>query len=95
MTKQKYVVRILDNFHFMDKSEEYNSGAYDTFEEAVAKCKAIVDEFLESAYKQGMTAKQLYQTYVMYGETPIIHGGKLGKFSSNEYARERCKELTS
>lgn len=90
MAKQKYTVRILDNFHFMDESEEYNSGIFNTYEEAVSKCKKIIDDFLESAHQPGETATQLYETYVMYGETPIIWGDGLGNFSSNDYCRERC-----
>lgn len=93
MTKEKYAVHILDNFHFMDQSEEYDSGNFDTYEEAVAKCKAILDDFLESAYQQGETAEQLYGTYVHYGESPIIWGDKLGNFDSNVYARMRCNEI--
>jgi hypothetical protein len=77
----------------MDQSEEYNSGTYDTYEEAVAKCKAILDDFLESAYQQGETAERLYGTYVMYGETPLIWGENLGTFDSNEYAKEQCVKI--
>lgn len=94
MTKQKYTVRMLDSFHFMDESEEYNSGTFNTYEEAVSKCRQIIDEFLESAHKPGETAEQLYGTYVMYGDTPVIHGEKPGNFSANDYCRERCKYLT-
>lgn len=94
MTRQKYAVRILDNFRFMDKNAEYNSGSFDTYEEAVSKCKAILDDFLESAYQPGEDAEQLYGTYVQYGETPIIWGDNLGDFDSNEYARVRCMEIS-
>lgn len=94
MTKQRYTVRILDNFHFMDESEEYNSGTFNTYEEAVSKCKAILDDFLESAYRPGDTAEQLYGTYVHYGETPIIWGPESGSFDSNEYAKERSRVIS-
>ncbi|OYX42420.1 hypothetical protein B7Y94_03500 [Candidatus Saccharibacteria bacterium 32-49-12] len=77
----------------MDKSQEYNSGVYDTYGEAVSKCKAILDDFLESAYQPGDTAETLYSTYVHYGETPIIWGDNLGDFDSNDYARLRCREI--
>lgn len=93
MAKQKYAVRILDNFHFMDKSEEYNSGSYDTYEEAVSKCKEIVDDFLESAYQPGDTADGLYGTYVHYGETPLVWGEDPGTFDANQYARMRCQQI--
>lgn len=77
----------------MDKSAEYNSGTFDTYEEAVSKCKAILDDFLESAYQPGETAEQLYGTYVQYGGAPLIWGEDLGDFDSNRYARMRCNEI--
>ena len=93
MKKKQYTIRILDNFHFMDKDEEYNSGTFDTYEEAVAKCKAILDDFLESAYQPGDTADGLYGTYVHYGETPLVLGENLGTFDANQYARIRCQQI--
>lgn len=77
----------------MDKNEEYSSGTFDTYDEAAVKCKAILDDFLESAYQPGDTADQLYSTYVNFGETPIIWGEDLGGFDSNEYARTKCLEI--
>ena len=77
----------------MDESAEYNSGTFDTYEEAVTKCKDILDDFLASAYQPGETAEQLYGTYVQYGETPLIWGKDLGNFDSNEYARTKCLEI--
>lgn len=93
--KQKYTVRILDNFHFMDENAEYNSGSFDTYDEAVSKCKEIINEFLEDVVEPGDTAEGLYNTFVMYGETPHIHGEKLGQFSATGYARQRCSELVA
>lgn len=93
MTNNKYIVRILDNFHFMDQSEEYNSGTFDTYEEAVEKCKQIVDDFLESAYEPGQNANWLYLTYTSYGETPLVWGENLGTFDANQYARKRCRQI--
>lgn len=88
-----YKVIIDDNFHFMDENESYGSGTFSTYEEAVAKCKDIINEFLESAILPADTAEGLYMTYVMYGETPHITGSNLGNFSSNDYARLKCSEL--
>jgi hypothetical protein len=95
MIMQKYKVIVDDNFHFMDESESYGSGVFDTYEEAVAKCKEIIDEFLESAKKPDENAEQLYSTFVMYGETPHIHGEKLGDFSATVYAKQRCFEIST
>lgn len=95
MIMQKYKVIIDDNFHFMDESESYGSGVFDTYEEAVTKCKEIIDEFLDSVKKPDENAEQLYSTYVMYGETPHIHGEKLGDFSATDYAKQRCLEIST
>lgn len=79
----------------MDESESYGSGVFDTYEEAVTKCKEIIDEFLDSVKKPDENAEQLYSTYVMYGETPHIHGEKLGDFSATDYAKQRCLEIST
>jgi hypothetical protein len=62
-TPKKYRVYVDDNFNYMDEDKRYQSGEFDTEEEAVAACKRIVDEYLRSAYKPGMTADVLYDRY--------------------------------
>lgn len=47
----KYIVYVDDNFHYMDESERYCAGEFDALEEAIAKCKQIVDESLSSSSK--------------------------------------------
>ena len=69
---KKYEVFVDDNFHFLDESERYRLGAFETCEEAVAVCKKIVDEFLEKGYKKGMSFKELYEGYTGFGEDPFI-----------------------
>lgn len=39
MQSKKYEVYVDDNFHFMDESERYKLGAFETCEEAIAACK--------------------------------------------------------
>lgn len=94
MDKQKYQVIVGDNFHFMDKSEDYKDGEYDTYEEAVTKCKEIVDSFLVADDVHRLTAEQLYHSWQMYGENPWIVGENVGNFSSTQYAKERSSALT-
>lgn len=79
----------------MDAGSRYSSGEYDTYKEAVARCKQIVDEYLESALKPGMTAEELYGSYTMFGEDPFIIGDTNKKFSSWDYAKEKSKEMTN
>lgn len=94
MTKLKYHVFIDENFHFMDESERYSSGDFDSYSEAVDKCKEIIDEFLESAITANDTSESLYMCWLMYGENPFIAGGVEDMFSASQYTEQRCKELT-
>jgi hypothetical protein len=45
----KWIVRVDDNFHYGDEDERYRYGGYDDYDEAVAACRKIVDEYLDSA----------------------------------------------
>ena len=90
----KYEVLVDDNYHYMDESERYKHGEFETLEEAISACKAIVDEFLTSSYKPGMSAAELNQLYTMFGEDPWIAGGGPGvKFSAWDYASARVREI--
>ncbi len=70
----KFEVLVDDNFHFMQEDERYSAGRFDTYQEAVAKAKSIVDRCLESYYEEGMTAEKLCRCYKGYGEDPFIVG---------------------
>jgi len=82
-----------DNYHYMDKSKRYSAGTFDSYDEAVAKAKGIVDEFLESAHEPGMTSWELYDGYVGFGEDPFIVPACEPRFSAWSYARARCTEM--
>jgi hypothetical protein len=88
-----FKVVVADNFHYMDESENYELGTFVTLDLAIVASKSIVDEYLASAYEPGMSASELYDSYVSFGEDPFIvstdlKGGVL--FSAWTYARERC-----
>ena len=55
----------------------------------------VVDEFLESTYRPGMTAEKLWEMYTTFGDDAFVvaPGGAVCKFSGWEYARERCRVL--
>ncbi len=89
----KYELFVDDNFHYMDEESRYKSGTFDTYSEALAKAKAIVDEFLEQGHVPGMTSGELYRAYTGFGEDPFIIPAGDERFSAWDYARERCKEL--
>ena len=89
-----YQVFIDDNYHYMDEGERYKHGDFETFEEALAACRAIVDEYLLSSYEKGMTAGELYQLYTGFGEDPFILGEQVPfRFSAWDYAKERCSQI--
>lgn len=92
MTNFRVIVR--DNFHYMDKSEEYESGTFATYELALSHSKRIIDNFLALQRKPGMTKEELYRQYTSFGEDPFIspddsHEG----FSAWTYAKNRCRQI--
>lgn len=93
-----FTVIVADNFHYMDESESYALGTFHSLGEAIHAAKEVVDEYLASALQPGMSASDLYESYVSFGEDPWIrspdHAGKV-LFSGWDYARERCEVLCS
>jgi hypothetical protein len=90
----KYSVLVDDNFHYMDESERYSAGEFDTCADAIEKCKRIVDDFLLAGHKPSMTAKQLMEMYTSFGDDPFIVSQDPGcSFHAWDYARQRCEEL--
>jgi hypothetical protein len=85
-----YTVIIDDNFHYMDEEERRELGTFATLEEALAACRALVDRCLVESYEPGMTAEELYQLYVSFGDDPFILGGEADgerSFSAWDYAK--------
>jgi len=95
-SKPPFEVFVDDNFHYQDESERYKHGEYQTWEEAVATCKQIVDAELLPLYKPGKSAAELYYSYTSFGEDPFIRPAPHGeRFSAWEYARQRCDEIVT
>jgi len=86
----KFTIYVNDNFHYMDEDERYTLGVYDTEEEALQAAKRIVDEFLIRSYEPGISAAQLYDSYITFGKDPWIDPSP---FNAWHYAKERCNEL--
>ena len=96
----KYHLRIYDNFHYGDETEAYNHGGYATYEEALSAAQSIVDDFLRSNWKKGMTSDELMAQFLLYGEDPIIvpdDSDAHERFSARTYANicaiEICERL--
>jgi hypothetical protein len=67
-------------------------GEFETPEAAIAACKRIVDEFLESAYKPGMSEAELLTQYALFGEDPFIMHSEI-RFSARDYASEQAEKI--
>ena len=95
MIEMTYRVLVDDNFHYMDAAERYELGAFARLDAAIAAAKAIVDTYLAATYKPGMTAHDLFASYVAFGEDPFILAPDQTdvSFSAWEYAKQRCEDV--
>ena len=92
-----YVVRVDDNFRFMDDEARWTLGRFADCEAAVAACRRMVDACLEEAYTPGMTADALLSRYQHFGDDPFIvalDGHPACPFSAWAYANERARLMT-
>ena len=90
----EYQVYVDENSHYMDETERYSAGFFKDCAAAKATCCRIVDEFLLSNYREGMSADKLLSLYKSFGEDPWISSADEGcKFSAWGYAEERCEEI--
>ena len=95
----KFRVLINDNAHYMDESERSTDGDFANADEAIAACKAIVDDELNTMWKPGTTANELYELYIAWGPDPFVvpldPKDPEVEFSAWTYAKEQCQELVS
>ena len=90
----KYTVMVDDNFHYMDESQRYELGKFDSLDEARNAAMKIVDEFLMENIGDVKDSDELIAMYSVYGEDPyILNDDPENHFSARTYARQRCKEL--
>jgi hypothetical protein len=90
-----YVVMVDDNANFLDESRRYKLGEFDSAEQALHRCRRIIDGFLRSSHVPGYTTEELLGEYAMFGEDPFIlcQGVPLVPFSAWDYAKARCREI--
>jgi hypothetical protein len=93
----RYKIVVADNFHYMEDAGNSAGAVFETYDAAVAACREIVDRSLAWHRQPGMTADQLYDTYIDFGDDPFIVA--IGdaplneKFSAWSYAERRCREI--
>ena len=94
MTTKRYEIFVDDNFHYQDEDYRYKQGNFDTYDEAIIKCKKIVDESLEELLTPKMSAEKLIEAYVFFGDDPfIVPSEGNSNFSARDYASRRCQAI--
>ena len=89
-----YLVLVDDNFHHMDEGEQYELGEFATCAEAVAACKRVIDDFLDSNRETPRSQDELWNLFTTFGDSPlIVTADRECRFSAWEYATLRCEEL--
>jgi hypothetical protein len=92
---KKYVVYIDDNFHYQDGTARIRHKEFETCKEAVKECKKIVNEYFDRI-EEKHSFEVLWGGYMTYGEDPyIVSDDDECKFSAWDYAKQRCRELSS
>jgi hypothetical protein len=85
-----YKVFVDDNFNYLDRSERYLFGEYESKEEAIITCKSIVDRFLNHNLEPNLSSLDLYQKWQSFGQDPWIKGGG---FDATVYAYSKSKKI--
>lgn len=92
-----YDVLVADNFHYMDSSETFTKGSYPNLETAMVACRQMVEDYLRSVYRPGMTAAELYSSCTAFGDDPYIVGPDITPgavpFSAWNYAKQCSEEI--
>ena len=92
-----YQVFVDDNFHYQDLSERTLEGMFATPAEAIAVCKAIVDDWIAGALRPGMSPEALWEQYTLFGDDPFVvpvdTKASAVAFNAWDYARRRCVEV--
>jgi hypothetical protein len=86
-----------ENARYMDESERSDHGIFPNKEAAIAACKAMVDDELNTMRRPGISAEELYRLYVGFGPDPFVVPLNPKdpdiEFSAWSYAKKRCEKL--
>src|SRR3954447_4519869 len=90
-------VLVNENARYMDESERSDHGVFASAEDALAACKAMIDDELNTMHSPGMSAEELYRLYIGFGPDPFVvpldPDDASIEFSAWSYAKQRCKEV--
>lgn len=88
------IVWAYENFHLSGEAEKYEVGRFASCEEALEACRRMVDEFLDGAFEEGMTADELRGEYEAFGPDPYIGPRERGcVFEARRYAGQRADAI--
>jgi len=92
-----YFVEVLKNVPG-GEGEVRHIGDYKTLEEAIKESEFMIDKFLISNFRFGMTVAELFAVYQKKGDVPFIFsdGDKtinVGGFNHFKYAMMKCNEI--
>jgi hypothetical protein len=92
---EQYKVFVDDNYHYMDESERYAAGSFDSLEGALAKCQEITIKSLSELCEKGISPEKLRAQWLMFGADPYIVGGDGSvPFSAREFiTTELCESI--
>ena len=88
-----YKVFVSDNFHYQDPDEQYVIIGFASAEEALEKCRNIVETSLQESSEPGRSAEEIYKYYTMFGDDPSVgspEGQPAVGFSGWNYAKEHA-----
>jgi len=92
-----FIVFVDDNYCYIDEERRWKLGEFETYQQALAAAKKVVDDCLPESCPPGKTAEDLYRTYTGFGDDPFILGEGPGvpakRFSAWGYAKLRCKQI--
>lgn len=86
-----YNIIVYDNYHYQDSEEAYMILGFETAEDAIKKCREIVEQSITECSNKHTTSDSIYCCYTMFGEDPAIcspAGAEQITFSGWTYARE-------
>lgn len=91
---QAYEVWAHDAFHLDGDAERYRVGGFADCASAQETCRNVVADFLQSRYRDGMSADELYALYQGEGTDPFIESDDPDCiFAAADYARRLAAEI--
>jgi len=85
---------VADNFHYMDQSEVWKRGEFESYDLALTVCMEMVDACLYEYLPKSNSVEELYNYYKSFGDDPyIIPSDSENEFSAWTYAEKRSFDL--